>query len=92
MGPLCFHLYVNKISTICKDCKIDSYVDDSKLFQGRPAWHLVGGGGEFVNFGPLPFGGRPQKFFLIANIFRKMLSMGGRGGGGGGGGEEVSKH
>jgi hypothetical protein len=41
LGPLFFHLYVNKISTICKDCSIDSYVDDSKLFQGRLEWHFL---------------------------------------------------
>lgn len=32
LGPLLFNLYVNEISSMCKDCKIESFVDDSKLF------------------------------------------------------------
>ena len=32
LGPLLFNLYVNEISSMCKDCKIELFVDDSKLF------------------------------------------------------------
>ncbi|CAB3998969.1 Hypothetical predicted protein [Paramuricea clavata] len=32
LGPLLLNLHVNEISSMCKDCKIESFVDDSKLF------------------------------------------------------------
>lgn len=32
LGPLLFNLYINDISSICRDSNIESYVDDSKLF------------------------------------------------------------
>ena len=31
LGPFLFNIYINAISRICKDCNIESYVDDSKL-------------------------------------------------------------
>ena len=31
LGPLLFNIYINEINRICKDCNIESYVDDSKL-------------------------------------------------------------
>ena len=32
LGPLLFNIFINEISWICRDCNIESYVDDLKLF------------------------------------------------------------
>ena len=32
LGPLLFNLYINDLSLVCKTCKVESYVDDSKLY------------------------------------------------------------
>ena len=32
LGPLLFNLYINDLSSACVHCKVESYVDDSKLY------------------------------------------------------------
>ena len=36
LGPLLFNIYINDLPSICKNCKVESYVDDSKLYISFP--------------------------------------------------------
>ena len=43
LGPLLFNLYINDLPLVCKTCKVESYVDDSKLYVSFSNKEINGG-------------------------------------------------